>query len=244
MKKILTYIWSAWCLFWFFWILIFTTIFLNIGLGIFGKKSHPVMIWVPYYFSKILMFLWGIKFKCEGLEKFDNSQKHIYVFNHSSNIDHYLSTFVAPLGRYIAKAELLKVPGFGIILKHLHIPVRRNDKNDRKRSLKDAIKAIEDGKSPTIYPEGTRNNTSDLLLPFKNGPFVMAKATNTPVIACTFLNISDVIYKSSYLITPGTVYGICDAPFYPENYETVEEFKEAVRNSMLANLESYIADNQ
>lgn len=244
MKVAFSYIWSIWCIFWLLMLILFYTPILVIGLKVFGKRSHNTLQWIPIKFSRFFLFIAGIKVNVSGTDKFNPKEQYIYISNHSSSIDQYLTTMFAPLGRYLAKAEILKIPGFGIILKHLHIPVRRNDKVDRKRSLRDMVKAIDDGKSPIIYVEGTRNNTENLLLPFKKGAFILAKETNTPIVMVTWTNIRSIVGPKDYKIKPGTIYGICDGPFYPDNYENVESMSENLRNVMLTHLEKAYPDGK
>ena len=51
-----------------------------------------------------------------------------------------------------------------------------------KDSFKTAIDILNQGKVIGIFPEGTRNYTQKLLLPFKRGAVTLAKETNTKII--------------------------------------------------------------
>ena len=51
-----------------------------------------------------------------------------------------------------------------------------------KDSFKTAIEFLKQGKVIGIFPEGTRNRTDKLLLPFKRGAATLAKETNTKII--------------------------------------------------------------
>lgn len=51
-----------------------------------------------------------------------------------------------------------------------------------KDSFKSAIEILKQGKPIGIFPEGTRNYTEKLLLPFKRGAVTLAKETNTKII--------------------------------------------------------------
>ncbi len=51
-----------------------------------------------------------------------------------------------------------------------------------KDSFKSATQILEQGKAIGIFPEGTRNRTDNLLLPFKRGAVTLAKETGTKII--------------------------------------------------------------
>lgn len=51
-----------------------------------------------------------------------------------------------------------------------------------KDSFKSAIDILKEGKAIGIFPEGTRNRTKNILLPFKRGAVTLAKETNSKII--------------------------------------------------------------
>lgn len=51
-----------------------------------------------------------------------------------------------------------------------------------KDSFKSAISILQQGKVIGIFPEGTRNYTEKIVLPFKRGAVTLAKETNTKII--------------------------------------------------------------
>lgn len=61
------------------------------------------------------------------------------------------------------------------------IPVDTNAKSN-KNALDSAIDALQQGYLVNVSPEGTRNRTSEILLPFKKGAVVMAQRTNSLII--------------------------------------------------------------
>lgn len=62
------------------------------------------------------------------------------------------------------------------------ISVDRENKENAKKALNTATKLLEKNFAIGIFPEGTRNKTDDLLLPFKYGAVKMAKETNATIV--------------------------------------------------------------
>ncbi len=81
---------------------------------------------------------------------------------------------------YMAKKELFSGI-FGWFFKLVGcIPVDRG--HDNTLAKNEAIKVLEEGEVLGIFPEGTRNKTDDILLPFKYGAVSMSKKTNAYIV--------------------------------------------------------------
>lgn len=85
--------------------------------------------------------------------------------------------------RFLTKKELYH----GILGKVLEwydtIPVDRENK-DKNESMKISEEAVIKGQAINIFPEGKRNKTEDILLPFKFGAVSLAKKTR--MLYCPF----------------------------------------------------------
>ncbi len=55
------------------------------------------------------------------------------------------------------------------------------DGND-VRAVMQALKALKNGEIVAIYPEGTRNKTEEIFLPFKSGATTLSIKTHSPII--------------------------------------------------------------
>ncbi len=81
---------------------------------------------------------------------------------------------------YMAKKELLSGI-FGWFFKLVGcISVDRG--HDNTLAKNEAIKVLEEGEVLGIFPEGTRNKTNKILLPFKYGAVSMSKKTNAYIV--------------------------------------------------------------
>ena len=62
------------------------------------------------------------------------------------------------------------------------ISVDRQNKEEAHKAMEEAIRLLKENEAIGIFPEGTRNKTNDLLLPFKMGSVKMAKETNATIV--------------------------------------------------------------
>jgi 1-acyl-sn-glycerol-3-phosphate acyltransferase len=71
----------------------------------------------------------------------------------------------------------------------LNIPVHRKDRGKAATSFILAKKAVHEGWSIVIFPEGgIPDENNPKMIPFKKGAFRLAKALNIPIIPMTFTN--------------------------------------------------------
>jgi len=66
------------------------------------------------------------------------------------------------------------------------VPVDRTDRDSAINSLKKAQEVLASGVNMTVFPEGTRSTTGELL-PFKKGPFYMALESGVSIVPMTIL---------------------------------------------------------
>lgn len=105
----------------------------------------------------------------------------ITVGNHRHYADFmYIGLATKRSVRFLAKVELFKGP-----LKYLFkffgcIPVNRKTSDPEAKAY--VVNTLEKGGLVNIFPEGTRNLSNDILLPFKYGAVSFAQKTGVPII--------------------------------------------------------------
>jgi 1-acyl-sn-glycerol-3-phosphate acyltransferase len=82
---------------------------------------------------------------------------YVIIANHSSYLDIFLLYSILPTHPFLflGKSEILKYPLFKTLFKRLNIPVYRNDRVKAAKAFIQAKKAIQEGWSIVIFPEGT-----------------------------------------------------------------------------------------
>ncbi|MDQ6904924.1 MAG: 1-acyl-sn-glycerol-3-phosphate acyltransferase [Bacteroidota bacterium] len=147
------------------------------------------VIWMRVFF-----FLSGCRLIVKGKKNFEPGRNYIVLCNHNSLMDVPLSTpFIPGANKTIAKAEMAKIPVFGMIYQRGSILVDRNDKNSRSDSFKKMKGVLKMGMHMCIYPEGTRNKTALPLKAFHDGAFKLAVESGTPIIPALLFNTKKVL---------------------------------------------------
>ncbi len=167
------------------------TVFFGL-LGIFrsffaptGKATHEL---VARPWGKAMAWASGVRLRLEGGENLAGAPgPFIVVFNHSSHLDIPILFATLPLEiRFIAKAELLRIPVFGQAMKRMgNIVIDRKDRAQAVAGLAQAAARMRDQRlSVVIAPEGTRS-PDGRLLPFKKGAFALALDSGIPILPVT-----------------------------------------------------------
>lgn len=174
------------------------------------QRTHKVSSW----WAKIYYSLIFIRIKISNRNMYSHNGVHVFICNHRSLLDVPVWAYAClqPV-RFLSKAELTNVPVFGYVLKRVYITVDRNDKNDRLKSISKMKKALEQGVSVFLAPEGTRNRTDKTLLDFKDGAFRLAVAAQAPIGILTLYNTDKLLSPSKlFSMRPGTIYGKWSMP--------------------------------
>jgi len=178
-----------------------------------GDKSLGALIFLCKVVAYGFSFTTGIFYRFHNWAQVDKKRTYILIANHRSNLDAPVAA-AAVWGRVrpVAKKELLKVPVLGPIMKRPSIIVDRSSKMSRLKTLEQMKKTVESGAHIFVFPEGTRNKTTDQdLIAFKDGAFSIAVQTQTPLLPIIFLNTDTLLPNAVPLMQPG----ICEIYYLP-----------------------------
>ncbi|HPZ88393.1 MAG TPA: 1-acyl-sn-glycerol-3-phosphate acyltransferase [Flavihumibacter sp.] len=176
----------------------------------------------------IFLPLVGCPLTVRGRENFAPGQQYIVICNHNSLMDIPISSPSIPGGnKTIAKVEFTKVPLFGLIYKLGSVLVDRKSDKSRKESFAKMKKVLDDGMHMCIYPEGTRNKTSEPIKAFHDGAFRLSIDTQRAIIPgiIFFTRYVNPAEEKFYLL-PHRLLIEFQAPIAPLPGETVEALKD------------------
>ena len=175
--------------------------------GLLGVKDKPGSIYdkVPRWWSSAVLWVTGIKVRVHGMENADSGEPHIFASNHVSWFDVPSLAKVLPRYKFVAKAELFKVPIFGRAMRSVGmIEIQRDNRKAAFGAYDVAAERIRAGNSVVVFPEGTRGHAYPLR-PFKKGPFVLAIAAGVPIVPIIVHGTIEVMPKGSLWVHPGTI---------------------------------------
>jgi 1-acyl-sn-glycerol-3-phosphate acyltransferase len=220
-----------------------TALFIWTTVLLFRKKAYNLNLFYSQKIGCNLICLFSFIFiRIKGREHFKKGEGNVIIGNHNSNYDIFVNSTTLPWHSvfcFLSKAELGKVPAFGIIAKNLTVLVDRSSMTSRMKSMIRMKDILKSGKSVWIFPEGTRNKTNEPLLDFQDGAFRLAVEMKSPIIVNTLVGIKNINNPNHAIdMAPGIVYSYFEAPISTENMTNADipALKETVRNMMLARL--------
>ena len=176
--------------------------------------------------------LFGVRLRVRRLVPLDPHSPYIFMSNHRSQTD--ILAVVAALEefqlRWVAKKELTRIPLFGWALQRTgHIIIDRSDRRQSIASLRAAKSQMLDGISVVIFPEGTRSERGQDLLPFKKGGFMLALETGFPIVPLVIRGSREILPRGAWQIVPGEIEVIVGEPIEVEELEREEVMRRVER---------------
>ena len=174
----------------------------------------------------LLSLLFHMQYR--GRENIPEEGGVIVACNHQSYLDPVIAAQKIPHQlRFMAKAELFKVPVLGFIIRHLNaFPVERG-KGDTG-AIDYAVETIKSRHCLLIFPEGTRSKTGELLRP-RSGISVIAHRTGADVLPVSIAFSHGRRFRSRVVVTYGEVIPFADLGL---SEGTPSEIKGAARKIM------------
>ena len=186
------------------------------------------------------LILWGSRIRVTiiGAEHLAGQSAFILMPNHQSHFD--IPVLLGCLGaefRWLAKAELFKIPIFGRAMRGVgYISIDRSNRKSAFESLARAADTIRNGTSVLIFPEGTRSRDGSIL-PFKKGGFVLAVDAGVPIVPIVIHGTRDIIAKGRLMIRP--------RPVTMQILDPVETsgYTRKTKDALLARIRSILSDH-
>lgn len=152
-------------------------------------KGQAIFIGIARLWMNIWLRLVGCPVTVKGKEHFKKGQTYIITCNHNSMMDVPLSSpFIPGANKTIAKSSFAKVPLFGFYYMKGAVLVDRKNEKSRKESFEKMKNVLQKGIHMCIYPEGTRNRTTEPLKKFHSGAFKLAISNGNAIIPAVIFN--------------------------------------------------------
>ncbi len=213
-------------------IILFVALFISLPYHAYLRKlwkTDPSKSWkkarkyVSGFFSLELKIA-GCKVEVRGKENIPTDTQSLFVGNHRSYFDIliYHETIGTPVG-FIAKSEMKKIPLLPYYMTDIGcLFLDRNDIRKGMETIKEGTEFLKMGHSMILFPEGTRNQGTNLL-PFKEGGYKMAEKSKSPIVPVAITG-SDYLLESApkKRVQKGKVIIEFGKPFYPSELSPKE----------------------
>lgn len=117
--------------------------------------------------------------------KLDPNSRYVFCANHTSFLDIPLLGLCRNPFVFVGKSSLSKVPLFGYVFRKVHITVDRASLKSKYESLQKAARALDQGISLVMFPEGGTEKQPPKLEAFKDGAFRVAIEKQIPIVPVT-----------------------------------------------------------
>ena len=225
--------------------IIICTVIFTLVLGVvailasFFSKTGNVPHVIARSWAKSILFVSRVRVKTIGTSNLDPEKSFIYMANHQSNFDIPVLLGRLPVQfRWLAKAELFKIPIFGWGMKVSgYISIDRSNRESAFKSLEKAVETIQNGTSVMIFPEGTRSKDGQLKA-FKKGGFVIAADSGVPIVPVVIHHTWEIMPKGDFLIKPRNVLLEIKEPVETNGYsrQTKDQLMDKIKNSIADSL--------
>ena len=144
--------------------------------------------------------MWRVKITRRDRIKKGNN--YILVSNHQSMFDICLLYRLFKPFKWVSKSENFLLPVIGWNLRmNEYIKIERESRKSIMKMMRDCEKAISEGNSIMMFPEGTRTLDGELRQ-FKTGAFMLALKTKTPIIPIVIDGSIKVLPKKGFILSP------------------------------------------
>ena len=181
----------------------------------------------------LLRYLCGIKIKYEGLEHIP-AEPCVVVAKHQSTWETTTLPLLLPPFSWVLKKELMYIPLFGWALVALKaIGIQRDNPREALKQVNDlGLKALQEGRSVVIFPEGTRTPVGQSGN-YQPSAIMLAKKAGVGILPVSH-NAGVCWPKGAVIKHPGTI-TIRFLPLIP-----ADEVADKKRNELLDEVEQQI----
>ena len=130
----------------------------------------------------------ALKIQVEVLnrEKIPEDGQYLVICNHRGIIDPPILEIALKdtniFGVWVSKKELYNSPFFGLFVRNAGSILLDREKSQMSGFFADTKKAVKEGSSIFIFPEGTRNKSENALIDFKEGFRIIALKNRLPIL--------------------------------------------------------------
>ncbi len=227
--------------------LLFAVFFFLLLIPIIFPKKFKLVGKFNRWWARLLLILVGIPFSVEYREPLNRRRQFIFCPNHCSYMDIVTLGLNKHDAVFVGKNDLKNIPLFGFMYSKLHITVDRAKLKSRYITLVKSLKAIDQGKSLVIFPEGgIVTKYPPVMGEFKDGAFRAAIEKQIPIVPVTIPYNWIILPPDRFLLHWKPMKVIFHEPIDPSIY-TLKELhilKDRVKNTIENELYNHLGRNE
>jgi 1-acyl-sn-glycerol-3-phosphate acyltransferase len=186
--------------------ILFVVFFIPLLVPIAFPRQHRLVGILNRWWARALFFFTFLPVKTEWRFKPDKKRQYIFCPNHFS----YLDIPVMGLNKhntiFVGKNDMENIPLFGFMYRKLHITVDRSKLKSKFNTFLRSCRAIDEGKSLVIYPEGgIISEKEPVMARLKDGAFRVAIEKQIPVVPVTIPYNRLILPPDKFLLRWGVV---------------------------------------
>lgn len=195
----------------------FVIFFVLLLIPIIWRRQHKLVGIFNRWWARILFFLCAIPVKLEWRFQRNPNKQYIFCPNHFSYLDIPVMGLNPHNTIFVGKNDMEKIPLFGFMYRRLHITVNRKKLKSKFETFVKSCRAIDEGKSLVIFPEGgILSEYEPVLAPLKDGAFRVAIEKQIPLVPVTLPYNRLILPAHTFLLKWGKVKAIFHEPIYTD----------------------------
>ncbi len=212
-------------------------------IPIFFPKQFRLTGIINRWWARCLLTCVALPFKLDYRAKLDPKKQYIFCPNHFSYVDIATMALNHHNTIFVGKNDMEKVPLFGYMYRKLHITVDRSKLKSRYSTLLRSLKAIDEGKSLVIFPEGGIITLHDPIMSrFKDGPFRISIEKQIPIVPVTIPYNWIILPSLGNLFRWHKMKAVFHEPVDPSAYtlQDVDQYKQKVFDTINEELNRHL----
>lgn len=212
--------------------LLFVIFFFLLLIPIIFPRKYKLVGVFNRWWAKLLFICIGIPFKVEYESRLNSKRQYIFCPNHCSYIDIATLALNRHNTVFVGKNDMENIPFFGFMYSKLHITVDRAKLKSRYITLVKSLKALDQGKSLVIFPEGgIVSKHPPVMAEFKDGAFRAAIEKQIPIVPVTIPFNWIILPSDQFLLQWKRMKVVFHEPIDPSIYtlKDIDRLKQRVR---------------
>ena len=187
---------------------------------IFSASSRNIHFTCAVPWSKLILWISGVRVEIMGLNQIQEHTPYIYIPNHSSFFDIFSLLAYLPVEfKFILKEELMRIPFLSWGMRKAgYISISRASPAKARSTFKQAVTMIRNGTSLVIFAEGTRSYDGHLQ-PLKRGAFQLAMASGTSIVPVAIKGSHKIMTRGNFKLNKGTIKIQLGKPIVTQDYK-------------------------